>query len=116
MTFKISGIYIIPGIRTETTNTRVTNNLVTLTIWDGAYQDRLEAGNVRFPGSIEGFEATDLILINNTLMGNERLGFNVKGQACTTLDADLWYGNVAIGNLAGKFFPPNIRTVINMDV
>ena len=58
--------------------------------------------NVRYPGSIEGMEATDLVLINNTIAGSERFGFRVTGQACSTADSDLWSGNVASGALFGK--------------
>ncbi|XP_012942613.1 fibrocystin-L [Aplysia californica] len=89
------------GIRTEATGTKITNNLVALSIWTGTYLDRYEPINMEYPGAIDGLLATDLVLVNNTVAGAERFAYSLGGQSCSTLDADLWSGNMAQGALLG---------------
>ncbi|KAK3716577.1 hypothetical protein RRG08_039372 [Elysia crispata] len=90
-----------PGIRVEGADARVTNNLVSLSIWPGAYLDRAEPFNIEYEGAIEAVLATGLVLVNNTVAGAERLAFHLPGQACTTVDSDLWSNNRATGALIG---------------
>ncbi|CAL1525942.1 unnamed protein product [Lymnaea stagnalis] len=99
------------GIRTESVRTRITNNLVTLSMWPGVYQDRREMSNPNFEGSIEAILADDLVLINNTVVGTERSGYRLKGQNCNTQDAHLWSGNIAIGGLIGVAAVPEDQLV-----
>ncbi|KAH9512878.1 Fibrocystin-L [Bulinus truncatus] len=95
------------GIRTEAAMTEITNNLITLIIWPGTYQDRQEELNTNFEGAIEALLADDLILINNTVTGSERVGYRLKGQKCNTSDSLLWKGNVAVGTLLGIATTPD---------
>ena len=86
----------------EGADARVTNNLVSLSIWPGAYLDRAEPFNIEYEGAIEAVLATGLVLVNNTVAGAERLAFHLPGQACTTVDSELWSNNRAIGALIGR--------------
>ncbi|KAH9519161.1 Fibrocystin-L, partial [Bulinus truncatus] len=95
------------GIRTEAAMTEITNNLITLIVWPGTYQDRQEELNTNFEGAIEALLADDLILINNTVTGSERVGYRLKGQKCNTIDSLLWKGNVAVGTLLGIATTPD---------
>ncbi|GFS10808.1 polycystic kidney and hepatic disease-like 1 [Elysia marginata] len=98
-----------PGIRVEATDARVTNNLVALSIWPGAYLDRSEPMNIEYEGAIEAIFATGLVLVNNTVAGAERLAYHLPGQACTTADSDLWSNNRATGALVGVgIFPEDV--------
>ena len=87
----------------ESTGAKVTNNLVALMVWDGAYQDRYESYNLRYPGAVTGLQASNLVLVNNTVAGSERFGFKVGGQSCDTKQEDRWTGNIAHGALIGQF-------------
>ena len=101
-TFDYAGLTFLTGIRTEGDATEVTNNLVALSIWPGAYLDRVEPLNIEYEGAIEAVLATDLVLVNNTVAGAERLAYHVPGQLCTTLDSDLWSNNRGSGALIGE--------------
>ncbi|KAK0070514.1 fibrocystin-L [Biomphalaria pfeifferi] len=94
------------GIRTESTGTKITNNLVTLGIWPGTYNGRLELADPKFFGSIEAILASDLVLTDNIVAGSERAGYHLKGQLCDTIDSKLWNGNVAVGTLIGVVLFP----------
>ncbi|GFN92106.1 fibrocystin-l [Plakobranchus ocellatus] len=100
-----------PGIRVEGKGVKVTNNLVTLSIWPGAYLDRSEKLNIEYDAAIEGSLSTGLVLINNTVAGAERRAFHLPGQACTTKGSDLWSNNRAIGALIGIGIFPAEPTV-----
>ncbi|XP_054766411.2 fibrocystin-L-like [Lytechinus pictus] len=87
------------GIKTYGTNTMITNNLVSLMVFPGTYQDRFETENIDWMGGIDVVEATNPILINNTVAGSERVGFNIKGELCS--DPNVWSNNVAHSNYHG---------------
>ena len=90
------------GILTESQRTKITNNLVALTLRDSVYSPNQDLDE-SYPGSIHAVQGTDVVLINNTVAGSERLGYRLKGQSCDTSDTKLWSGNVATGAIIGKF-------------
>lgn len=77
----------------------ITNNLVTLMVFPGTYQDRFEGENIDWIGGIDVAKAMDPILINNTVAGSERVGFNIKGERCS--DPNAWSNNVAHSSYHG---------------
>lgn len=79
----------------------IMNNLVTLSIWPGAYQDRFESMNIDYDGAIHAPKAKELFLNDNIIAGSERVGYRLPGQACNTVAEDLWTNNVAQSCLAG---------------
>uniref|UniRef100_S4RUK3 Polycystic kidney and hepatic disease 1 (autosomal recessive)-like 1 n=1 Tax=Petromyzon marinus TaxID=7757 RepID=S4RUK3_PETMA len=71
------------GIRVEGGHVRIRRNLVTLSVWPGTYQDRLETNNLLlWPAAIQVHEATDVVLQGNVVAGFERLGFRIDGEPC----------------------------------
>ncbi|KAK7468036.1 hypothetical protein BaRGS_00036740, partial [Batillaria attramentaria] len=96
----------VTGIQTNSAGTRIENNLVALTIWPGAYQDREESFNFEFDGAIDAMDATGLILRNNIVAGSERMGYHTAAQECTTTGRDVWSGNEAHSCLFGTGLLP----------
>uniref|UniRef100_H2YQB4 Polycystic kidney and hepatic disease 1 (autosomal recessive)-like 1 n=1 Tax=Ciona savignyi TaxID=51511 RepID=H2YQB4_CIOSA len=90
------------GIRVTGSKHRLERNLVTTTLFRGAYGNRFELENYRdWHAAFELAEATDLVLVNNTAAGSERIGFHVDGEACDAGLENAWSGNVAHGCLHG---------------
>uniref|UniRef100_H2YFZ9 G8 domain-containing protein n=1 Tax=Ciona savignyi TaxID=51511 RepID=H2YFZ9_CIOSA len=89
------------GIRVTGSNHRVERNLVTATLFRGAYGDRFELENFDWHAAFRLEEATNLTLVNNTAAGSERIGFHVDGEACDAGMENPWWGNVAHGCLHG---------------
>lgn len=92
----------ISGIRTESIMTRISNNLITLTVWPGTYKGYVQETIPFFEGSIEAILAEDLVLVDNFVAGSERIGYHLRGQSCNTNMS--WERNVAIGTLLGKLY------------
>nr|XP_026695327.1 fibrocystin-L-like [Ciona intestinalis] len=97
------------GIRVTGSNHRVIGNLVTVTLFRGAYGDRFEKDNyLDWQAAFQLSEATDVVVVNNTAAGSERIGFHVDGEACDAGDENAWMGNVAHGCLHGiQIFIPD---------
>lgn len=89
------------GIQTNSDNTQIKNNMVTLMVWEGAYQDRYEPLNVRYNGAISALEATNLVLEGNRVSGSERLGYAVPLIPCTTPSSAWYKDNLARSSLIG---------------
>ncbi|XP_071488092.1 fibrocystin-L-like [Diadema antillarum] len=87
------------GIISYGENTIITNNLVTLMVFPGTYQDRFETDNLDWMGGIDVAEASNPVLINNTVAGSERVAFNIKGESCS--DPNVWANNVAHSSYHG---------------
>jgi hypothetical protein len=81
--------------------------MVTLMVWEGAYQDRYEPLNVRYNGAISGLEATNLILEGNRVSGSERLAYHLPLQSCSTSMSDWYSDNVARSSLIGTATLPD---------
>ncbi|XP_048254094.1 fibrocystin-L-like [Haliotis rufescens] len=88
-----------PGIVSNSDNSTLIRNLVTLSIWPGGYQDRVEPLNEEYEGGIEAIAATNLVLRDNVVAGSERMGYHTPGDGCT--GNALWSGNEAHSNLMG---------------
>ena len=86
-------------------NNKFIHNLVALVIFPGTYQDRNEKENLLWEGGFEVQGARNPVLIDNTVAGSERAGFNTKGEMCLNgaapNAATAWRGNVAHGALHG---------------
>ncbi|KPP78019.1 fibrocystin-L-like, partial [Scleropages formosus] len=93
------------GIRVWGNNNKVRRNLVTLSVWPGAYQDREEAFNFQWNAAIEVNEGRNVILQDNTVAGYERVGYRINGEPCPgTLNiAEHWHTNEAHGGLYGVY-------------
>ncbi|XP_071792804.1 fibrocystin-L-like isoform X2 [Asterias amurensis] len=91
------------GIIVEEINNRLIHNLVTLVIFPGTYQDRYEKENLMWTAGIEVLSADQVVLINNTVAGSERVAYQIKGERCFYPPNSLtdWYGNVGHSTLHG---------------
>ncbi|XP_041373046.1 fibrocystin-L-like isoform X2 [Gigantopelta aegis] len=99
-----------PGIVIHSESNNLTNNLVTLSIWPGSYQDRREIQNILYEGGIEAMHATNIIMRGNVVAGSERAGIRYPGEACdapTTSLAD----NTVHGSLSGVAIFPKDKLV-----
>ncbi|XP_019623376.1 PREDICTED: fibrocystin-L-like [Branchiostoma belcheri] len=87
---------------------KLRRNLVSLIIWPGSYQDRVEPENVDWTAAIEVFEATSIVLQGNVVAGSERVGFHIDGEVCSGGTAEAWSNNVAHSCMVGVAgFPPD---------
>nr|XP_032810523.1 fibrocystin-L isoform X1 [Petromyzon marinus] len=94
------------GIRVEGGHVRIRRNLVTLSVWPGTYQDRLETNNLLlWPAAIQVHEATDVVLQGNVVAGFERLGFRIDGEPCPGVSSAVaaWSDNEVHGGLFGVY-------------
>ncbi|XP_053468790.1 PKHD1 like 1, tandem duplicate 1 [Ictalurus furcatus] len=93
------------GIRVWGNNITVRRNLVTLTLWPGAYNGRQETMNINWPAAIEANTGTNVVLQGNIVAGYERVGFRISGEPCPgslNLVAQ-WQQNEAHGGLFGVY-------------
>ena len=111
-----------PAIVDWSSRNRIVHNLVALVVFPGTYQDRYEEESLLWNGGIEVEEATDPVLIDNTIAGSERVGFRIKGEPCyeePNPDTD-WRGNVVRGALHGVHIWPEAlkecAKIANFDV
>ncbi|XP_067676837.1 fibrocystin-L-like isoform X2 [Haliotis asinina] len=87
------------GIISDSVNTELIKNLVTLTLWPGSYQDRAESANIKFDGAIDVMKATKAVLKNNVMSGSERSGLRFRGEECSGESA--WTGNEVHSGMIG---------------
>ena len=73
---------------------------MTLNLFPGTYQDRLEDSNIDHDGVISAMEATNLVLEYNVVSGGERVCFHVTPQSCEAVSG-LYTGNIARTCLIG---------------
>eukprot|EP00058_Branchiostoma_floridae_P026715 XP_002612206.1 hypothetical protein BRAFLDRAFT_108902 [Branchiostoma floridae] len=74
----------------------LTRNLIALSIWPGAYQDRKEENSEKWEAALEIMDATNIVLKDNVIAGAERVGVHLDGEPCPGVDnpVDSWSGNV----------------------
>ncbi|XP_062385127.1 fibrocystin-L-like [Sardina pilchardus] len=91
------------GIRVWGSHNMIRRNLVTLTLWPGAYQGRAETFNYDWTASIEVNEGRNTILIGNIVAGYERSGYRMDGEPCpgTANPVQAWQDNEAHGGIYG---------------
>ncbi|XP_021354106.1 fibrocystin-L-like [Mizuhopecten yessoensis] len=97
------------GIETFSDDTRLRRNLLTLVVWEGAYQDREEQFNYRFEGAINAEKAKDIVIEDNVVAGAERVGYRLNAMECGSAG----YGrNLVHSSLTGfGIFPEDELTV-----
>ncbi|XP_060084827.1 fibrocystin-L-like, partial [Ylistrum balloti] len=97
------------GIETSSDDTRLRRNLVTLVVWEGAYQDRQEPFNFRYNGGIQAPDAKAIIIEDNVVAGAERVAYRLGAIECGAVG----YGsNLAHSSLMGfGIFPEDKLTV-----
>ncbi|KAM4688908.1 fibrocystin-L [Discoglossus pictus] len=93
------------GIRIWGERIRVRRNLVSLSIWPGAYQDREEIKNSLWHAGIEINKGTDVVLQHNVVAGFERSGYRINGEPCPDASNynEEWINNEAHGGLFGVY-------------
>ncbi|XP_035686784.1 fibrocystin-L-like [Branchiostoma floridae] len=81
----------------------LTRNLIALSIWPGAYQDRKEENSEKWEAALEIMDATNIVLKDNVIAGAERVGVHLDGEPCPGVDnpVDSWSGNVIHSALHG---------------
>ncbi|XP_048254422.1 fibrocystin-L-like isoform X3 [Haliotis rufescens] len=95
----------------DSVNTQILSNLVTLTLWPGSYRSRAEATNIQFDGSIDVMKATSLVFKNNVIAGSERTGIRVRGEDCTSESS--WTGNEVHASMIGVSMFPTDEDVVS---
>lgn len=88
------------AIITNSDDTLIKNNMVTLMEWTGTYQDRYEPLNFRWEAAIEAMEAKRLVLLDNLVTGSERFGYHVPPLQCSD-SSNRYRNNRAFSNLIG---------------
>ena len=79
---------------------RVEGNLVTLVVFPGTYNGRLEA-RFEWQAAFEILSSPDTVLRDNAAAGSERAGYRVDGVKCSTAADGAWRGNTAHSVLIG---------------
>ncbi|XP_033757813.1 fibrocystin-L-like [Pecten maximus] len=97
------------GIDTSSDDTQIRRNLVTLVVWEGAYQEREESFNFRWNGAINAPKAKLIILEDNVVAGAERTAYRLNAVQCGSSG----YGsNQAHSSLMGfGIFPEDVLSV-----
>ncbi|KAF7655004.1 hypothetical protein LDENG_00062160 [Lucifuga dentata] len=80
------------------------NNLATLSLWPGSYQDREEPFNFDWTATIE-VKGRDAVLQGNTVAGFERIAYRFDGEPCPDYPNtnEKWVQNEAHGGLYGVY-------------
>ncbi|XP_040210574.1 fibrocystin-L-like [Rana temporaria] len=93
------------GIRVLGDRVNVRGNLVTLSVWPGTYQGRMETTNTLWHAGIAINDGSHIVLQNNTVAGFERAGYQINGEPCSGFSNpdSAWYNNEAYGGLYGVF-------------
>ena len=81
-------------------NNMLRDNLVTLSVFPGSYQDRYEVHNLEFMASIEIQEATNTSLVGNVVAGSERAAYRLNGESCAGGES-MWVNNTAHSTVMG---------------
>ena len=81
-------------------NNTLRDNLVTLSVFPGSYQDRFEEHTLDWMASIEIQNATNTSLIGNVVAGSERAAYRLNGESCTDGEAT-WANNTAHSTVMG---------------
>ncbi|XP_061110160.1 fibrocystin-L-like isoform X2 [Conger conger] len=93
------------GIRVWGKNNKVRRNLVTMSLWPGSYQGRVETFNFEWNAAIEVNEGSNAVLQGNIVAGFERAGFRIDGEPCSGMGSpvEMWHQNEAHGGLYGVY-------------
>ncbi|XP_078699976.1 fibrocystin-L-like [Branchiostoma floridae x Branchiostoma belcheri] len=91
------------GMIIEGSRNSLNRNLIALSIWPGAYQDRKEENSLKWEAALEIMDATNIVLKDNVIAGAERIGVHLDGEPCPGADnpVDNWSGNVIHSALHG---------------
>ncbi|XP_035685638.1 fibrocystin-L-like [Branchiostoma floridae] len=91
------------GMIIEGSRNNLTRNLIALSIWPGAYQDRKEESSQKWEAALEIMDATNVVLTDNVIAGAERIGVHLDGEPCPGADnpVESWSGNVIHSALHG---------------
>ncbi|XP_078698697.1 fibrocystin-L-like isoform X2 [Branchiostoma floridae x Branchiostoma belcheri] len=91
------------GMIIEGSRNTLIGNLIALSIWPGAYQDRKEENSEKWEAALEIMDATYIVLKDNVIAGAERIGLHLDGEPCPGADnpVDSWSGNVIHSALHG---------------
>ena len=81
-------------------NNTLRDNLVTLSVFPGSYQDRFEEHTLDWMASIEIQNATNTSLVGNVVAGSERAAYRLNGESCTDGEAT-WANNTAHSMVMG---------------
>ncbi|XP_052830942.1 fibrocystin-L [Octopus bimaculoides] len=88
------------GIISNSDNTTLLNNLVTLVICPDVYVWGLNfKGGIKWQAGIEAIQVEGLDLRNNIVAGSQRIGYRINGEYCTEVSS--WTGNIVRGALLG---------------
>lgn len=79
---------------------------MTLTLWPGSYQNRVEASNYDYDGAISAIKATGLILEGNAVSAGERTCYHIPPQTCDPGATGLYSNNIARTCLLGIMVLP----------
>jgi hypothetical protein len=97
--------YTFPAIQTRSVSTRIRRNLLSLSYWPGAYQDRKEPDNLAYYGSISAVAATELVLQGNAISSSDRAGYHGAPEDCVS-SAEPWMDNIIHSSLIGTAIFP----------
>ncbi|XP_074660960.1 fibrocystin-L-like [Tubulanus polymorphus] len=100
------------GIVVRGSQNMIKRNLVTLSLWPGAYNGRQEPLNLINQGGIETNFAEQVVMQDNVVVGSERAAFRVRGEPCDDPTVPSWSGNIARSSMFGVVvLPTDIRPV-----
>ncbi|XP_066121905.1 fibrocystin-L [Saccopteryx bilineata] len=93
------------GIRIWGDAIRVRGNLVALSVWPGAYQNRKDLSSTLWHAAIEINRGTNTVLQDNVVAGFGRAGYRIDGELCSSQSNPLekWFDNEAHGGLYGIY-------------
>ncbi|XP_033758164.1 fibrocystin-L-like [Pecten maximus] len=107
--FEYNIIYHTVGtaIQTQSSNTMLYHNLLSLMLWRGTYGNRYDTKLSDYTGSIESFTEMDLVMVGNHVSSSQRTCLNVFPHPCDS-DVIPWRDNVVHTCLIGvALFPSN---------
>ncbi|XP_061164553.1 fibrocystin-L-like [Saccostrea echinata] len=87
------------ALETTSAKTKLSHNFVTNVQWEGCFNGRFEALNVRYNGAFNLNHAKNLVLEYNAVGGAQRIGYNILGEECG--ETAVWKNNVAHTTLIG---------------
>ena len=67
------------------TNNSLVENLISLVVWPGTYNGRMEESNFDQTAGVEATEAEELIMQGNVVAGAERIAYMLAGKSHSCL-------------------------------
>ena len=92
---------------------KLTYNMVSNLQWTGSYNGRAEEFNWRFEAGIDIYDAEDVQLEGNYVVGSEKAGYKLSGDACVASGRPVYNeikSNMAAVNLMGIALLPTYKS------